>query len=707
MPLLPSLRQLGFVLGGVLLAALTGCGKSHSSSNPATSQVVISGKVTYDRIPLVRAANGVPTGLETDPTKFELNLPARYITVNLYQKVAVPDPLFPNDRTKDKIFFGLHGSAATADGTYSFSVDPDLEWMVEVQSSIHLGAATSPADVNLIADPNGLTSTLPHQNRLRYCIRKAPDGTLPPTAPSVNHVATSKVAAGSPTTVVDFHIGVGDSWFLADVDHRLLSSTITPRLVPGYSEGLVVGGNPNGYQKAGQLEATPTGSRVLSILDAFVDMAAYLGTSGTLVSITPGGSGTTLDLHYLQGRSEPGGTHIAWDRSLYPQGQAIDPNTSVPTPTGFNASFDAATGTFHYFGSVQAGASNDDAWDRSKLISLAAKAYLFQQISRGSFFAQSNPLGKYTPLPQDAPLTNLEPQMALLEGLPDGLAAVILKNPYITDTTSTGLTYRDIRDLGAVPPSELTVFSAPFHAALIWELALKANAIPRSEVPADWAKIIPATVSPLASLIEPFGNLDTINLYPQLKAMQSTLPGLTSTTSPFTDTVLRDLLTQMGVPAGNIPWPRPSVGPLSAFVASWGADPISNPTAPATSTIAPIVLSMGSATPVAGIYGNMSPGEVAFAHFTVSRTKIYAFDVQFPGGPLTNGQVEVSLIGIGTPDGVTISTYTFTNSTSTSIPLTLQAPLGAASTWLVRMRMLSPTVLQPDTTVAIKLVPAA
>ncbi len=707
MSFIPSFRQLGFVLGGVLWVALTGCGKSHHASNPATTPVVISGKVTYDRIPLLHAANGVPTGLETDPAKFELNLPARYITVNLYQKVAVPDPLFPNDRTKDKIFFGLHGSAATSDGTYSFSVDPDLEWMVEVQSSIHLGTATTPADVNLIADPNGLSSTLPHQNRLRYCMRKAPDGTLPPTNPAVNHVATSKVAAGSPTTVVDFHIGINDSWFLADVDHRLLSSTITSRMVPGYSEGLVVGSNPNGYQKAGQLEAAPTGSRVLSILDAFVDMAAYLGTSGSLVSITPGGPGTTLDLHYLQGRAEARGTFISWDRSQYPLGQGIDPNTSVPFPTGFSSAFDAATGTYHYFGSVRSSASNDDAWDRSKLISLAAKAYLFQQVSRGSFYAQSNPLGQFTPLPQDAPLTNLDPQMALLEGMPDGLAAVILKNPYITDTTSTGLTYRDVRDLSAVPPADLTVFCAPFHSALVWELALKANAIPRSEVPADWDKIIPATISPLASLIEPFGNLDTINIYPQLKAMQSTLPGLTSTTSPFTDTVLRDLLSQMGVPSGNIPWPRPAVGALSAFVTSWGADPISNPTAPATSTIAPMVLSMANATPVAGVYGNMSSGELAFAQFTVSRTKVYALDVQFPGGALTNGQVEVSFIGIGTPDGLVVSTYTFTNSTAASIPLTLQAPLGAASTWLVRVRMLSPTVLQPDTTVAIKLVPAA
>ena len=94
-------------------------------------------------------------------------------------------------------------------------------------------------------------------------------------------------------------------------------------------EGLADGSNPNGYQKAGQLEAAPTGSRVLSILDAFVDMAAYLGTNGSLVPVTPGGSGTTLDLHYLMGRTEPRGTYVEWDRSSYPEGQAIDPNRKL------------------------------------------------------------------------------------------------------------------------------------------------------------------------------------------------------------------------------------------------------------------------------------------------------------------------------------------------------------------------------------------
>ena len=706
MPLLPSFRQLGFVLGGFLLATLVGCNKSDDAPSRLESAVVISGKVTFDRIPLVRDVNGVPTALETDPAKFEVNLPARYITVNLYRKVAVPDPLFPDDRAKDKIFFGRQGSAANADGSFSFTVDPDLEWMVEVQSSIHTGSASTPADVNLVADPNGMASTLPQQNRLRYCIRKAPDGSLPPTDPALNHVATSKVAAGSPETVVNFHIGVGDSWFLADTAYSFQSGTITPRLVPGYSPGLADGSNPNGYQKAGQLEASPTGSRVLSILDAFVDVAAYLGTNGSLIPVTPGGSGTTLDLHYLMGRTEPRGTYVEWDRSGYPEGQAVDPNTLIPSPTGFNASFDAPTGTFHYFGSVQGGPLNDDAWDRAKLVTLAARAYLFQQVSRSGFYSQYSPLGKFTPLPQDAPLPNLEAQMAILEGMPQGLAAVILKNPYIADTTSTGVTFTNIRDLSAVPAGDRNIFCAPLYSALLWELALKAKAIPQSEVPADWNNILPATIAPFVSLIEPFGNLDTINLYPQLKAMQSTLPGQT-TASPFTDSVIRDLLTQLGVPTSNIPWPRPSAGPLSAFVTSWGANPISDPASPASSPITPMVLSMAKATPVAGTYGNTSTGELAFARFTMNHTKVYALDVELPGGPLTNGQVEVSFIGLGTPDGVAISTFTFSDSTTASIPLTFQVNPGYESTWLVRVRMLSPTTLQPDTTVKVKLVPAA
>ncbi len=704
MPLLPSFRQLGFVLGGVLLATLAGCGKSHHSSSDTASNVVISGKVTYDRIPLLHDANGVPTGLETDPTKFELNLPARYITVSLYRKTMVPDPLFPNDRTKDKVFFGREGSAATADGSFSFSVAPNLDWMLEVQSSIHTGGATSPADVNIVADPAGITSTVPQRNRLRYCIRKAPDGSLPPTASNVNHVVTSNVPAGSPETVVNFHIGVNDSWFLADNDYDLQAGQVITRMVPGYSEGLVVGANPNGYQKAGQLEASPTGSRVLSILDAFVDMAAYLGTSGSLVTVNPG---SPLDLHYLKGRTEPRGTYIEWDRSSYPQGQAIDPNTSIPTPTGFSSSFDPPTGAFHYFGSIQGGPSNDDAWDRAQLITLAAKAYLFNQVSLGSYYSQGSALGKFVPLPQGAQLSNLESQMAILEGMPQGIAAVILKNPYIADVTSTGVNKVDIRQISAIPASERNPFCAALYPALTWELALKANSLPRSEDPTDWNKIIPVTLSPFFTPIQPFNHLDTINLYPQLKAMEGSLPGLTTTTPPITDAVIQDVLAHLGVPTGNLPWPRPAVGPLSTFVRSWGSDPIYDPASPGSSSIAPVTLSMANATPVSGVYGNTSIGELAFAQFTISGTKAYAFDVELSNGPLTNGKVEVTFIGLGTPDGVVASTYTFLDSTTTSIPVTFQTVTGAQSTWLVRVRMLSPTAIQPDTTVKIKLVPAA
>jgi hypothetical protein len=477
-------------------------------------------------------------------------------------------------------------------------------------------------------------------------------------------------------------------------------------MVPGDSPGLVVGSNPNGYQKAGQLEASPTGSRVLSILDAFVDMAAYLGTHGSLVPIAPGGPATSLDLHYLKGRTEPKGTHIAWDRSLYPQGLAIDPNTAVATPTGFSSCFDAPSGSFHYFGSVQGGALNDDAWDRAKLISLAAKAYMFQQVSRSGFYLQNSPIGAFSPLPQDAPLFNLDAPMALLEGVPQGLAAVILKNPYIADTTSTGVTFTDIRDISAIPASDRNLNCAPFYSALLWELALKAKGIPHSEVPADWNNILPASISPFVALVEPLGYLDTINLYPQLKTLQGVLPGITGT-SPFTDTAIRDLLAQMGVPTGNIPWPRPTVGPLSAFVTSWGTDPISDPASPATDPIIPMVLSMAKATPVSGVYGNTSAGELAFAKFTITRTRAYSLDVQLPNGPLVNGKVEVTFIGLGTPDGGVVATYTFTDSTAASLPLTFQANKGFESTWLVRVRMLSPTTLQPDTTVKIKLVPAA
>jgi len=73
-----------------LLAALllTGCSKGSSSdsdSTPPAPTTNISGTVTFTRIPLLKNASGVPTGLETDSEKYLTAQPARRVNVRAYQ----------------------------------------------------------------------------------------------------------------------------------------------------------------------------------------------------------------------------------------------------------------------------------------------------------------------------------------------------------------------------------------------------------------------------------------------------------------------------------------------------------------------------------------------------------------------------------------------------------------------------------------------
>lgn len=700
-------RLLGACLLGALLLSSTACHKGSGSSSAATStNVVIKGNVTFDRIPLLRAPNGIPTGLETDPDKFEKNLPAKFIQVNLYKKKIVPDPAAPDDRSKDRVFYGLYNVSSNEDGSYYFSVPGDEEWMVEIQSTARIATIPDQA-VNILADPNGTSSTLPQHRRLRYCIRKAADGTLPSSAPADNHVATSKVAVGSAPVVLDFHIGTTDRWYLATNEFDRTATGPVSGLVPSYSPGVVEGANLNGYTQAGQLESAPTGSKILSILSAFSDVARF--SEAATISVVPGGPGSELDLHYLQGRSEAQGTFINFDRNSYPMGMVPDPITSVPTPTGLSSAYDPLRGGFHFFGSVRGGSANDDAWDQGLLMALAARGSTFYQVNQGVYYTQRAPLSPYQPFPTYQSQRNTEVQMALMEGLPLGLAAALQKNPYLADTTATGVTYVDVRDLTGLTTSDLGPNCPPLISALVWHIALRAKGITEPGTPTTWQDIVSPSVYPFFTLAVDSELVDVVSLFGQLKRMQaSPLPGIPNSTSPFTDTVIQDLLTSLGVPPTNLPWPRPTTGALATYVTNWGDNPNSLPTAPATDPISPMALSMSQAVAYGGIYPNTSAGEMAFARFKMLTTKPYGLSVTLTGAPLVaDGKVEVSFIGLGTPDGNVVETYTFTQSTTLPVPISFQAITGTSSIWLVRVRMISPTAVQPDTTVKISLVPVS
>jgi hypothetical protein len=298
--------------------------------------------------------------------------------------------------------------------------------------------------------------------------------------------------------------------------------------------------------------------------------------------------------------------------------------------------------------------------------------------------------------PQGVSLPNLSPDQALIEGLADAMAANLLHSPYLADTQGMGLAapVTDIRDISTLTPTQLSPYSAPGIRALTWALILKANSLPTPGTSTNWGTINtaamvrffngPAAATNLTYTTEP------LNIYNQIGRLQEAKTSLepVDLASIFTDAALAPLLTPFG-----ITWPRPTAGPLAAFAANWGADPNSTAT-----PIPPIVLSMAKAVQVRGVYPNNSEGEVTYAGFTLSNDRPYTLTVTVSPALATTAQIELMM------SSFQAAPMTFTGSGgSQRVVLTGSslAPLFQP----VRVRMISPTALQPDTTVTLSLVP--
>ncbi len=250
------------------LALAPGC-KGKTSTGVPDGSLLVSGKVTYTRVPLAVDANGVPKGLETDATKFT-SLPARGVQLRFYQSVQETAP----DGSKVSVW-----KTATADtvtdstGAYSATVPKDTLIFVELLSR------SSSGNIRLLADPSGLgASTLTASERPLYLLRKGLDG----SAPEGNKAPATK-ASGNVT--VDFTVGLQDKWWIG------LPSTVLVDSVVRETEG--------------------TGSRVLGILDSIY---TWTSTYGRAVPE----DGHSLDLHYRPGISESRGSFVEYDKTVYP-----------------------------------------------------------------------------------------------------------------------------------------------------------------------------------------------------------------------------------------------------------------------------------------------------------------------------------------------------------------------------------------------------
>jgi len=572
-----SLQTLGAIVLLALALACHGKGGGSSSSTTAT----ISGTVTYQRVPLVKDVNGIPTGLADAAVAANLvTLPAQGVQVRIYQRIDQTDL----NGTTIPAWILAQTTLTDTTGLYSVTVTKDRLTMVEVLSTFNGGGGQI---VQLVAERLGITSTTIPLNRVQYAMRKAVDGTALTNDPA--HAAML-----SANSVVNFSVGLNDAWWIT---------------IPAATQ------STNLANVAADLETDPvkfperttgTGSRVLGIGDT---LASFVTTYGFA---TPG---ATLVLHYWPGRSEPGGSYVVYDQSLLPQSLA------------------AAA----YFGTLRGGPDNDDAWDEGVILPLLARNVLYAGNLNRTYSVPLNPI-----FPPGSPQVDLSPEFARIEGLVQAMAANVLKSPYLADTQGTGLAapLADVRDIGGLSTSQFGAFSAPAIRAFAWELILKANSLPSPGTSTDWAKIAPLAAARFflapgmtgVSLNGTARDLEPINVYSQIARIKE---AKLSTEPVDLATVLTDsVLTSLGTPFG-LSWPRPTTGVYASFASDWGTNPAGN--------LPPVFLSMAKATQLNGSYPNISQGELFYTGFNLSADRRCTLTAVISPALGAGAQVDVDL----------------------------------------------------------------
>jgi len=534
----------------------------------------------------------------------------------------------------------VNSTNTTAEGKYSLSITPGEPTFVEVVSSINPANGSS---VRVFAA--SISDLTPLSERPFYLLRKAADGTSP---------AGDQTPASTPSAdaTVDFAIGLTQSWWIGPTSNTITKASTTG--VPSVST----------WTPPCIAEAAGTGSRVVAILDT-----AY--TLGTLGDPTPG---RTLALHYNVASADAGSSFIEYDLEAYPPAKTS--NT--------------------YFGYVRATAANDDAWDEGVLLPLLARNYLYSQ----GFTA----LAPTTPLVDRSDLQDLRPEMALMEGFSQAIAATLLKSPYLADTSAGGVSFRDVRLTTGLGND---AYSAANLAAIAWKLNLHASGTlsgsvvtPVVDTPEGWKNLSQTALWRFFGIVSPKDATtshptDVGSIYSQIARLQEA-KGSSDTVDLvafFPDATLTSLLGPF-----NITWPRPTstaslpdpLVPDAGYLADWGADPNS-----LTKPLPTFALSM-SVAHRNGLnqYPNFSKSEVYRARFTLSGERIYLLSVLTPSGIPTGAQVQVVLGG---------KVYLFD---ATTDPIRLPALAGDSTSptyHAIQVRLVSPDILQADLPVTIRL----
>jgi len=655
----------------LILAAgllVTGVACKKSSSNPAGT-VNCSGTVTYTRLPILYDGNGSPTGLGSTGTV----LPARGVLVRafqLYYDVNAADQAIPTWR--------LAGSTVTdSNGFYSLNglVHSGYATFLEV-ASIFQQTSGDLASVEVVGDPNGIASTAAEPDRPIYVLREDGHGNTFSADPVANY---GGVAVTGGDLGVNFNVGTGDTWELT---------------VPNW---YLSGSSPQGPSGTAAV-----GSRVLAILDSVYQFAYYYGDP------TPSKSaGGVLDLHYYPGRTEtPRRSYVMYD-------PAAGPLASDGTPLAFDGT------KLHYFATLAGGGNFnngatagtvavDDAYDPGVIYPMLGRNHLFGQGKTALF-----PTGR-------SDLSSLSPDLALVDGLGDAMAAILLKTPFLTDATQvTPLAPRDIR----TSPASLGPVSAANLAAVAWQLDLDVfypNAF-NPLGPTQWANIDPSAMVRFFTITYPVQyylggtqqlQADVSSILQQVSRIQEAKQG------GETYDLNAALPTLTIVPLVNeydISWSGSQVGvgwtPVSTY---WGEDPDSGAQA-----LPAMTLSMANAQKIYNpdtvnattqVYPNCSAGEVQYGLFALRQDRTYQLTLAKLVDSATgqadvpaNAQVELVV------DGDYQNPYLFPGTVNASAVTSLTAlpsynltlrgnptSQGNPLVHTVRVRLLSPAVQQPN-----------
>ena len=595
--------------------------------------------------PALAYSDGSPNGIGT--TGAGSGLAARGVTVRAFQLYY--DVGYSGTTTPA---WRLVGTAVTDDnGAYTIGgvVAAGYPTFVEVDSIFQQSGGHA-SQVRLVADR--ITSQLSEPNRPIYALRQDVAGTSftdpTPTATSV------AVAWGSAT--VNFAVGngtgAGDTWAVTDPNWYMPAATMAPAATQAI------------------------GSRVLAILDSAYYFSYFYGDP------TPSASkGGFLDLHYY-----PGVTAAASPQRSY---VVYDPTT---TPLAVDGS-----GQYHYFGTLSGSSAQDDAFDQGVIFPILARNNLYGQRKTSLF-----PTGLSS-------LASLAPDLAVVDGLADAMAATLLKTPYLTDlSASTALVPRDIR----VVPANPGLTSPATLASLAWDFILQAQGL--SDNAAQWATLDPDAMVRFFTLVYPTITTGTTSSgtvsyqndissgWAQLGRLQEPKSGADTVDLRliFNDGVIYAAGTYYGF-TWDTSMSLATYAASDIYSSDWGTNPVSLTGKPALSlSMAQATLvpqqTFGATPAVASVYPNCSAGEVAYAKLALTLDRNYA--LSFTPAPPAGSTLEVVV------DGNTSGALSFSSTDSQNLTLLGNTWDSTNPVWhFLRFRLLSPTVKQADYTVTVNL----